>query len=96
MFHLSWAATGDLAVEGESDVSSSCLLANVLDIIDWNADRVRLDLSGVEFIDHRSLLILEEHATREGRMVELIRLPRPVRRLLGLLEHDLCSLKVAS
>ena len=50
--------------------------------------RVRLDLGGVEFVDHRSLLILDEHATREGRMVELIRVPRPVRRLLGFLEHD--------
>ena len=57
--------------------------------------RVRLDLGGVEFVDHRSLLILDEHATREGRMVELIRVPRPVRRLLGFLEHDLFRVTAA-
>ncbi len=96
LFHLSWAGGGHLAMDGEWDSSTDRLFRQVLGSVDWDSGPIRLDMGGAEFVDHRSLLILEEFAARNGSAVELVNVAGSMRRLLTFLEPDVSRLIVAN
>lgn len=96
LFHLAWDPNGQLAVTGECDASTTALLGNVLDSIDWAEQRVRIDLRNASFIDHRSLLTIDQFAYEKHCVVELVNVSGPVRKLMGLLQGDISQLVVAA
>jgi anti-anti-sigma regulatory factor len=88
-FHLC-AAPGGVRLDGELDLTSLGLLDGAFTAVTSTmADEVVVDVSDLEFVDHRSLLVLGRHAAAHGQHVEL-RSSRPiVQRLVALsgVEH---------
>ncbi len=80
---------GELVVAGEIDAHS----CNSLDasIIDTGGDDVRVELSGVTFIDSSGLRVLVEHHHRlagSGHTLVIVRPSRSVQRLLEIAGLD--------
>jgi anti-sigma B factor antagonist len=83
------AETVWVTVEGELDVETAPALERELDRLDVEAYDVRLDLSGVGFVDSMGLAVLLRAARRAaaaGRKLTLAGAAEPVTRLLRLLE----------
>lgn len=83
-----YSPSGDrLALSGELDSSTHDLLVRVLDAADLRpqAGRVMIDVGGLAFVDHRSLLELARYAADRGARL-MLRDPRQVaRRIVELL-----------
>jgi MEDS: MEthanogen/methylotroph, DcmR Sensory domain/STAS domain len=72
-FRMHATAGADIALSGELDLTTVDLFAGSLDrtgVAD-GAGEVVIDASGLEFADHRNLLVLERMADRYGRSVVL-------------------------
>jgi hypothetical protein len=82
-----FARAGELTLTGVVDAQSAPLLARVLSAVEVEpGERLVLDASGLEFIDHRGLLTILEHLRRERPAgVTLLGAPAFASRLSGLL-----------
>jgi anti-anti-sigma factor len=85
LLHLSVLCDGVVAVSGQLDCSTSDVLAKAL----RNSNAVRLDLSGIEFVDSAGLSVLLREQRRLGAGFAILDASCPVRRLCEL--ADLAS-----
>jgi anti-anti-sigma regulatory factor len=72
-FRVHATPDADIALSGELDLTTVDLFATTLDRtgLTGGADDLVVDASGLEFADHRNLLVLERMADRYGRSVVL-------------------------
>jgi hypothetical protein len=91
-FHLHACppSRGSIAVAGELDMNSYRLLPEALDRAGAPPvdGALAFDLSGVRFADHRSVLILIDHAARRGYPAVLRAAPATTERLVQLMGVD--------
>ena len=87
-FHLHAAQGADFALRGETDTFTAPVLARVLAClprVDATPELV-IDASGLDFIEHRSLLTLEDLSGRLGLTALILRdAPAPTGQLIELL-----------
>jgi hypothetical protein len=87
-FRLHATAGADVAVRGELDITTVDLFATTLRRAGLHgaSDEVVVDATGLDFADHRNLLVLEEQARRHDRSVVLRSGRRYLDRLVTALE----------
>lgn len=97
-FHVFRDATGVLAIGGELDVTCRALFERALATVPVPADRGELvvDLSAVDFVDHRSLMMLDEWACGRATALVLRCAPPVVRHVVDVLALDRISVEVAA
>jgi len=85
-FHLSAAAQADIALAGAVDTLDAAHLVTALERIGAPApgEVLQIDTSALEFIDHRTLLALDQYAARRRAVVVLQSAPSIVQRLMKL------------
>jgi hypothetical protein len=85
-FHLFADPQADVALSGSVDTLSATHLVTALDRIGVSAPGavLRVDTSALEFIDHRTLLALDQYAAHRLATVVLQSAPGIVQRLMKL------------
>lgn len=78
----------DLVASGELDLAGRATLVEVLDALapDASTDELAIDAAAVHFVDHRSLVMIEEFAEHHGLTVLLRHTTDLVRRMIDLLD----------
>ncbi|HEY7273501.1 MAG TPA: MEDS domain-containing protein [Actinoplanes sp.] len=82
------AGAGATVLGGELDPSNADVFAVALERADPPAvaGEIAMDATHLEFIDHRALMTLDEHARRRGAVAVLYTPPASAARLIGLLD----------
>ena len=85
-FHLSADPQADVALSGAVDTFSAAHLVTALDRIGIPApgEALRIDISALQFIDHRTLLALDQYAARRQATMVLQSAPSITQRLMKL------------
>ena len=86
-FHLSAAPRADLALAGSADTFSAAHLMTALERVGVPAlgKHGKVDISALEFVDHRALLALDQYLARRWAMLVLQSAPSVVQRLMELI-----------
>ena len=86
-FHLSADPRADVALAGSVDTLSATHLVTALERIGVPApgETLEIDTSALEFIDHRTLLALDQYAARRRATVVLRSAPSIAQRLMTLI-----------
>jgi anti-anti-sigma regulatory factor len=86
-FHWYAGVAVDVHLTGEVDVVAHDTLAAVAELtLPLHGEQVVVDATALEFIDHRGLLTLDEHARRSDTTIKLVSDRQLVRRLADHLE----------
>ena len=86
-FHLSADPQADVALAGAADTLSAAHLVTALERIGvpTPGEVLRIDVSALEFIDHRTLLALDQYAARRQATMVLQTPPSIAQRLMKLI-----------
>jgi len=97
-FQLHATRRADVALAGSVDTFSVGHLATALQRIEVPppGEQMVIDVSALDFIDHRALLRLDQYATRRWATVVLRSPPRMVARLMGILPLRAVRLEATS